>query len=77
VLVLARKHQSTTALERNALRLQLAGLRLSSLNASGLIVDGRRTVVAVELHDNRTFDVWVHRQPKEVRCNEWSGGFGI
>ena len=33
-------HGSTSALERNALRPELAGQRPSSLNASGLIVDG-------------------------------------
>jgi hypothetical protein len=42
--VLAGKHQSATAMERNARRLQLAVQRPSSVKASGLIVDGRSAV---------------------------------
>ena len=35
------RQRRMTAMERNARRLRLAGQRLSSLNASGLIVEGR------------------------------------
>ncbi len=41
--LLAHEHQPMSAMESNALWTALAGQRPSSLNASGLIVDGRRT----------------------------------
>ena len=44
--LVAVKHRPRTALERKALRLVVAGQRPSSLNAIGLIVDGRRTTLS-------------------------------
>ena len=46
--LVAVKHRPMTAMKRNTLRLKLAVQRPSSLNASGVIVDGRSSTYSVE-----------------------------